>query len=260
MILTADYHTHTTYSHGKGSVLDNATFAKESGLKEIGITDHGFSHPAFGLRRKKLPSLINDCKTSEEETGVRVLVGIESNLISDVGLCDLTSKDYDKFDLFLAGMHKFVTYRPKTFFKFFVPTYFDDLLKIKPSKWLVKENTKTFINCIKNNPIDVITHLNYCCFADTLEVAKACADYGTYLEISAKKEHFTESDFEKMLTTNVKFVLSSDAHVKERVGEVKLATSTVEKYGIPTERIANIDGRLPSFRFGAFKKGEVNEY
>ena len=55
MILTADYHTHTPYSHGKGTVEENAARAKELGLKQIGITDHGFSHLAFGLKRKKVP-------------------------------------------------------------------------------------------------------------------------------------------------------------------------------------------------------------
>lgn len=53
MILTADYHTHTPYSHGKGTVEENAARAKELGLKQIGITDHGFSHLAFGLKREK---------------------------------------------------------------------------------------------------------------------------------------------------------------------------------------------------------------
>ena len=46
MILTADYHTHTPYSHGKNTVEENVARAKEIGLKQIAITDHGFSHVA----------------------------------------------------------------------------------------------------------------------------------------------------------------------------------------------------------------------
>ena len=53
MILTADYHTHTPYSHGKNTVLENVTAAKKLGLKEIAITDHGFNHLHFRLKRKK---------------------------------------------------------------------------------------------------------------------------------------------------------------------------------------------------------------
>ena len=29
MLLTGDYHTHTIYSHGSGTVMDNAVAAKE---------------------------------------------------------------------------------------------------------------------------------------------------------------------------------------------------------------------------------------
>ena len=52
MILSADYHTHTPYSHGENTVLENARAAKKLRLKQIAITDHG-----FGLKRKKLPDL-----------------------------------------------------------------------------------------------------------------------------------------------------------------------------------------------------------
>ena len=54
MKINFDLHTHTVYSHGKGTIAENAKSAAEKGLYGIGITDHGFSHPAFGMRRKKL--------------------------------------------------------------------------------------------------------------------------------------------------------------------------------------------------------------
>ena len=59
MILTADYHTHTVYSHGKGKIIENALVAKEKGLKQIGISDHGFAHPAFGLTKRKIPVVLD---------------------------------------------------------------------------------------------------------------------------------------------------------------------------------------------------------
>ncbi|MDE7076840.1 MAG: PHP domain-containing protein, partial [Clostridia bacterium] len=66
MILTADYHTHTPYSHGKNTVLENATAAKKLGLKEIAITDHGFNHLLFGLKRKKLSDLRAEIREAEK--------------------------------------------------------------------------------------------------------------------------------------------------------------------------------------------------
>ena len=66
MKLTTDYHTHTIFSHGKGTILENAMVAKERGLKSIAITDHGFSHPAFSMKRKKLPIMKELCKEAQE--------------------------------------------------------------------------------------------------------------------------------------------------------------------------------------------------
>ena len=81
MILTADYHTHTPYSHGKNTVFENVAKAKEIGLKEIAITDHGFSHIVYGLRRKETAQYISDCQQAEKEYGVKVLVGITSSIV-----------------------------------------------------------------------------------------------------------------------------------------------------------------------------------
>ena len=69
MILTGDYHTHTPYSHGKNSVDENVERAKELGLKQIAISDHGFSHIAFGLRRGQAKNYERDCDNAREKYG-----------------------------------------------------------------------------------------------------------------------------------------------------------------------------------------------
>ena len=255
MFLTSDYHTHTVYSHGKGNVIDNALRAKEIGLKEIAISDHGFSHPAFGLTKRKLPNLRNDCINATKQTGVNVLLGIESNIIGTDGMVDLKPALYDKFDVFLAGIHKLVYFKFGTLFSLGLPDLFCSTFKMdKVSKSLIKTNTKTFINVIKNNPVDVITHLNFCCFADAVEVAKAAADYGTYLELNSKKVHLKDEELCKVLDTGVNFVISSDAHTPDRVGEISLVKKLLDRVNIPEDRIMNINGKLPQFRFKAFKE------
>lgn len=255
MILTADYHTHTVFSHGKGQIIDNARIAKQKGLKELGISDHGFAHPAFGLTKRKLPKMRELCKQASEQTGVKVLLGIESNIIGTDGTVDLKPKNYDSFDIFLAGIHKFVMYKFGTAFSLFVPNFFNSTFhKEKVSKGLIKSNTKTFINVIKNNPVDVITHINFCCFADAVEVAKVARDYGTYIELNAKKTHLTDEELFNVAKTGVKFVIGSDAHSPDRVGEISLVEKWLERVDINREQIANIDGRLPQMRFKAFKE------
>ena len=254
MVLTSDYHTHTVYSHGKGTVLENAYAAKKNGLKEIAISDHGFSHPAFGLTKKKLPNIRRDCDNATLETGVNVLLGIESNIIGTDGSVDLKPKYYDYFDVFLAGIHKMVLFKFGTWFSLGLPDLFCSTLKIKNvSKSLIKANTKAFINVVKRNPVDVITHLNFCCFADVLEVAKACSDYGTYIELNAKKDHLSIEQIEQILKTDAKFIIGSDAHSASRVGEFSRVESLLNKIDIPGERIVNIDGKIPELRFKKYK-------
>lgn len=255
MILTADYHTHTVYSHGKGSVLNNALAAKEKGLSEIGISDHGFAHPAFGLSRRKIDGLKKDCADATEISGVKVLVGIESNIIGEDGTVDLKEKYYDDFDLFLAGIHKFVLYKPHTCFKLFIPNYVcSTLKKTDVAEWVIKENTKTLVNVIKNNPVDAITHLNYCSYSDAKEVAKAAADYGTYIELNSKKVHLSDDELYEVEKTGVNFIINSDAHSPNRVGEISLVENMLKRVNIPLNRVKNIDGRLPDFRFKNFKE------
>ena len=72
-----DYHTHTIYSrkpyifynHAKGSIEDNIIEAKNVGLKELAISDHGFSHKYFGCSRKNL-------KTTKDLAKLNTLRGL----------------------------------------------------------------------------------------------------------------------------------------------------------------------------------------
>lgn len=255
MILTADYHTHTVFSHGKGNIYDNAVKAKEMGLKEVGISDHGFAHPAFGLTKSKVPKMRKLCDIATKQTGVNVLLGIESNIIGVDGKVDLTEKYYDYFDIFLAGIHKFVMYKPSAWFPLAIPDLTLSFFKRENvCSSLIKTNTKTYINVIKNNPVDVITHINFCAYSDPVEVAKAARDYGTYIELNAKKAHLTDQQLFDVAKTGVKFVIGSDAHSPERVGEISLVEKMLERVNINREQIDNIDGKMPQMRFRAFKE------
>lgn len=255
MKITFDLHTHTVYSHGKGTVEENAVSAKEKGLYGIGITDHGFSHPAFGMRRKKLDLMRADCTAAEEKTGEKILLGIESNLRGESGSIDVVEKDYPNLDLILAGVHRFIFYKSLgDFVHLLCGNVFRSVLKSPPSKRLVDYNTRCYVNAVKNNPIDVLTHVGYLCYCDPVEVAKVCADYGTYFEINTKKTHLSDEDWRKVIDTGVRFVIDSDAHSIDRIGDTAQAEELFKRVDFPLDRIDNIDGRLPNLRFANYKK------
>lgn len=256
MILTADYHIHTPYSHGKHTVAENAERAKELGLQEIAISDHGFSHVFFGLRRRRLDSFIADCKAATEKYGIKVLVGTEANIRGVGGRSDLTEKDFEKFDTYFCGNHICVWYDKFSDFALYgCGNFLSRKFRKHPSQKLIERNTKAYINTIKRNPIDAITHLNFLCPANAVEVAKCAADYGTYIELNSKKQHLTDEElFEIVTKTDARFIVDSDAHSKERVGDTALVEAQLSRLNFPMDRIDNIDGRKPSFRFAEYKK------
>lgn len=255
MKLTADYHTHTIFSHGKGTILENALSAKEKGLKTLAITDHGFSHPAFGLTKSKVPKMIELCRQASIETGVDVKLGIESNILGISGKTDLKVKDYDKFEVFLAGIHRFILYdHIKEWFLLLGREAFLRAFKKQASTSLIKRNTEIYINTIKNNPIDILAHPGYLVHANLIEVAKCCKDYGTYFEIDTRKNYLTDDEWAEIINTGVNFVLDSDAHTPKNIGVITDAENMIKRVGFPLDRIVNIDGKLPSFmRFNDFK-------
>ena len=205
-----------------------------------------------------MPHLLKDVAAANENYGVKVLTGVESNIVSESGKTDLKPVMYDDFDVFLTGFHKFVISDFGDVFKLFLPNYLRDGLKMKAPRSLVERTTRTYINVIKNNPVDAITHMNFCVFADAVEVAKCAADYGTYIELNAKKTHLDDEELANIAAkTQARFIIGSDAHSPDRVGEISLVEKLLSRVSVDMSRIDNIDGRLPDFRFRRFKeKGE----
>ncbi len=256
MILTADYHTHTPYSHGKNTVAENVAQAKATGLKAIGISDHGFSHITFGLSKKKVGKYREECVAAAKEYGIDVLVGIESNIRGVTGKTDLTEADYENFDIFLCGNHIVIWYdKFSDFTSYGCGNYLSRKFRKTPSQKLVERNTRAYIATIEKNPVDILTHLNFRCPANALEVAKCAADYGTYIELNSKKEHLTDEELSDIVAkTSARFVIDSDAHSASRVGDKLLVEEQLARINFPLDRIDNIDGRFPTFRFAEYKK------
>lgn len=250
MILLGDYHTHTKYSrhgHGKGTVLENASVASTKGMKQIAITDHGFNHPVFGLRRKDIEDLKEDILNAREVAGIDILLGVEANLISLNGDVDLTEEDLQNFDIIAMGHHKFVIGQRK-----YIDTFQLQLTNgigriFTPTKERISKNTTSFLKAIDKYPIDIITHLNYGAPTDTLAVARLAREKGVYIELNGKRINFTDEEIITMANEGVKFIINSDAHSPDRVGECNAAMNIIYRLGIPQNLIANVD-KIPKFK------------
>ena len=228
MLLFGDYHTHTIYSrhnHGKGTVLENASVAADKGLKQIAITDHGFNHEFFGIKRKNIPQLQEDILNAKEITGVDILLGVEANLISLDGDVDIKEEDYEFLDILLMGHHRTVhmnSIRDKALLNWanLMPQAF------RPSKEKINRNTTAILKALDKYPI--------------------AKQKGTYVELNGKHINFTDEEMEIMASEGVKFICDSDAHRPERVGEVNNGMNLIYRLGIPLSQVANLD-KLPKF-------------
>ena len=49
-------------------------------------------------------------------------------------------------------------------------------------------------------------------------------------------------------------MIDSDAHSADRVGDTAIAEELLSRAEIPPDRIDNIDGRQPKFRFAEYKR------
>lgn len=246
--VTADYHSHTTYSHGKGSIADNALAAKEKGLDYLAITDHAVRHPFIGVNPKKLDEIRADMdRVQQEFPDVKLMLGLEANILGSAGEIDVKPQDAEKLDILLAGYH--LTSFPYRFADYFKIT-FNALTKyvMKSTKAQIARNTSMFVRAIKNHKIDVLTHPGFRLDIDYSEVGKVCADYGTYVELSSRHRTPDENSIEQLLNTDCQFVLNSDAHKPQNVGCCDFALELVGKYDIPASRLANVDHKVLTLR------------
>ena len=114
--LIGDYHTHTIYSsgfrkngkHAKGTIRENVEVALAKGLKEIAITEHGPGHYLYGVRKKNISLMKDEIKRLNEEfvpKGLKILLGVEANLMGLDGTLDVDEKFLKHIDFLIMGYH-----------------------------------------------------------------------------------------------------------------------------------------------------------
>lgn len=237
-MFVGDYHTHTRFSDGRGSVSDNAFAAKMRGLTEIAVTDHAFH--VLG-KKDKFRRLKRECADATLLTGVKVIAGVEADIISLAGDIDVKECDLKDIDYLTAGFHKFAP--PKSasdFFKMYFVTFFNGL--IPTSKKAKERNTAAVISAIERYPIKVLAHLGHSLKVDVGAVARACAKKGVLVEINAKHLRDLKGEWLALKESGAAFIVDSDAHRPTEVGDLEKAFQTAIDEGIPADRIVNYIG------------------
>jgi len=242
MKIIADYHTHTVFSHGKGTIEDNVKVALEKGLTTLAISDHGPGHAFYGIKRKHYIDMRREIdRLNKIYPTIDILLSLEANFMSVDGSLDLNDEMLDLADIIMCGYH--FGSRPK---KLFADLKMHGLAMLsKHFKWAYDRsrviNTKMMLAAMDKYDLKAITHPGAKGPIDVKAIAEKAAQKGVALEVNVKHGHLTVEEIKIALETDVKFVVGSDAHKPEDVGEFKASLDRCIQAGVPAERIINAE-------------------
>ena len=249
-----DYHTHTTYSHGfitphgKGTVEQNVQAAIARGLEEIAISDHGPGHLFYGIKRKNFDALRHDIDESQKlHPEIKIWMSCETNLTGTGNHLDVSPEEAKKFDFLVGGYHYGVMncHAPENWVlaKWHYQDGGNNGLAVETSARYEKMreiNTEMYVKALHENNLRILSHPGDKGPVDIREVAKACAETDTWMEINTWHMHLTVEEIMIAMQEDVKFVISSDAHTPDRVGSYLKGLERAFKAGLDPERIVNI--------------------
>ncbi|GHU61107.1 phosphoesterase [Clostridia bacterium] len=239
--LLSDLHTHTVYSHGKGSVEDNIRAALDLGIRTIGIADHGPGHLGFGVPRKKLTEQKAEIRALRlKYPDVEILFGVEANIIATEAGIDIKPQEFSYFDFVCAGWHYGAMdgLSPGG-----IASTLANLARSRveqASQRQIKRNTDMIVHALEHDQIKFLTHPGDKAPVDLLEIAAVCARTGTLIEINTSHMSLTAEDLRMMMLTDVRFIVNSDAHTPDRVGDFLPALALIAEAGIGMERVVNL--------------------
>lgn len=235
MQILADYHTHTKYSHGKGTIEENVLEAISKGIKTIGISDHGYKHLAYGIKLNDIYKMREEIdKLNEKHSNIKILLGMECNILDCYGNIDINDKITENCDYIMAGYHFAST---PTSLKSMLNHYNNYVIKNEKSK---DYNTKAIINAMTNNDIFIITHPGDKGDIYIEEVAKVAKNTDTRLEINSSHGFLNSNQLVKIKSIGNKFIIGSDAHVPQNVGNFDLAMKIIKEASVDLSLIENI--------------------
>lgn len=219
-----DLHTHSIASgHAYSTIKEMAAEAAERGLKYLAITDHG-------PKVEGAPQEVyfrNFDRMAKEIHGVRILAGVEANIIDHDGNLDLPEETLAKLDVVVAGFHP--------------SSGFPDMG--------IEKNTDAAILATKNPRLKIFSH-PYATYyeLDLDRLIPAALENGVIPELNVSYFGINEKIDEGLIKTaklikacGGKVLFNSDAHAHHAVGDFSKFLDNLDRLGLEKEDILNYD-------------------
>lgn len=244
MRLKADYHIHSTYSknnHGKSTIEEIVKTSVELGLKEIAITDHGPRHFLYGIKKNKIIEAKDKVvEMREKYPQIKILFGVEANILNLNGDIDLNDDLLKTCDIILCGYHSGVLFSSfNDLWNFYMMNIIGKFNKNIKEKQIEK-NTKAIVNALNKYNIYILTHPGDKIPVNIDKIAYAAEKNNTILEISNHHKHLNTEEIIISAKYNVKFVINSDAHIKDNIGGCENALKAANRAKLDLSRIINL--------------------
>lgn len=233
--LAYDLHTHTTFSHGKGSIEDNVRAALDLGLSHIAITDHGPGHLFYGIKRSDVPEMRKEIdRLNVKYPKIMIQFSVEANIVKNKNHLDIKPEEFELYDFVIAGYHYGLPggYCVRNWM-------WNKGLKMG-EKRLMNQNTDMVIKALYENDLAILTHPGDKGPFEMGPIAEACADTDTLMEISTWHDHLTVDEIKIAAKTDVEFIISSDAHHPDRIGDFDGGLKRAQEAGLDLSRIVNL--------------------
>ena len=221
-----DVHTHTTASgHAYSTLQENISAAKAKGLALVGISDHAPSMPGSAPNFH----FANFRVIPREMDGIKIVMGVELNIIDYAGSTDLPEKYLRRIDYAIASLHD---------------TCID--------AGTVAQNTSAIIGAMKNSHVVIIGHPDNPSYpVDFEKIARAAAESHVLLEVNNSSYQAggyragSRDNAKIMLAACKKYgaevIMGSDAHFCSDVGNHALSQEVLRENNFPPELVVNYD-------------------
>lgn len=232
-----DYHTHTTFSHGKGSIEDNVKAAIAAGLTGLAISDHGPGHLTYGVKRKDFPVMRAEIdRLRGLYPQIELYLSVEANVVNRAPYLDVRPEELPYFDFLIGGYHYGIPHG------YCVGNWLDahGAAPEAAGRKLLVKNTDMTLKALYENDLKILTHPGDKGRFDIGAIAKACEETDTLMEISTWHAHLTVEEIKIAAKTDARFIVSSDAHTPGRVGSFAGGVERALEAGLDIERIVNI--------------------
>ncbi|HPF44036.1 MAG TPA: PHP domain-containing protein [Syntrophomonadaceae bacterium] len=256
-----DYHTHSRHSDGRQSDLQIIEAARSRGLKEVAITDHGPLVLGIGIKDagtlKNMRLRIDAFSSFFPD--IDILLGVEANIRDLDGHLDINVTDMEPLDIIIAGLHPYTLPTSLSHGIHLNGQNFFRHLSRRQRQKAVAANTQATVAALDNNPqLDILSHPGLFFHVDIAEVAKACARNQVLFEINCGHGYPPISDIMIAKEQGVTFIINSDAHFQETVGQLDYGRTVIEQLGIPEERIVNLQEQGGYKRWSKKVKGCIH--